>query len=123
MRAGKLRHRIKLEQVAETQSSSGAISESWTTFATLWAEIEPRNGREYFSSQQVVEELTLVIGIRYYPNVVPKMRIFWAGRTFDIRYVLNVGGMDKQMILGCVETFNVAMTAKAFTSEFTSEFA
>ena len=123
MRAGKLRNRIVIQQVTESNSDSGAVQESWATFATVWADIEPTKGREYFQSAQYVEELTLVIGIRYYPNIVPKMRVQWQGRTFDIKSVINVGGMDTRMILGCIERFNVAVTEHAFTNEFTAEFA
>jgi len=123
MRAGKLRNRIYIKRVTETQSASGALQESWSTFKALWAEINPKFGREYFSSQQIVEELSLVIAIRYYPDIVSKMRIEYGSRVFDIRYVLNVDEMDKQMLLGCVETFNVAISEHAFSSEFTTEFA
>ena len=123
MRAGTLRNRIVIQKVTETQSSSGAILESWTTFKTIWAEVEPRNGREIFSGAQMVEELSLVLKIRYSPNVVPKMRIFWRGRVFDILGVINVYGAGKEMMLACRELFNVSISENAFTNEFTAEFA
>ena len=36
---GRMNERIAIESVSETRSASGAISESWSTFATVWAAI------------------------------------------------------------------------------------
>lgn len=123
MRAGKLRHRIVIQQPTESQSTSGAVTNSWGTFKTVWAEVEPRNGREFFNGAQMVEELTLTMRIRYMPDLSPKMRIFWKARAFDILGIVDVLGTDKEMIIACRELFNVGITENAFTTEFTAEFA
>ena len=48
MRGRHLRHKILIEQVTETRDSAGRVIETWSTYATRRAEVEPLNGREYF---------------------------------------------------------------------------
>ena len=36
---GRMNERIVIESVSESRSASGAVTESWSTFATVWATI------------------------------------------------------------------------------------
>ena len=101
--AGKLRHTIIIQSTTQTQSSSGAITDSWGTFATVRASITPLNGREYFESQQVNAEEVTRFTIRYIASITTKMRILWGSRTYDIRSIINVNQVDKLMNLMVVE--------------------
>lgn len=45
MQAGKLRHRVTLQGLVETQDpSTGAISKSWLDVATVWADVRFLSG-------------------------------------------------------------------------------
>ena len=58
MRIGKLRHRITIECVVETQDADGAVIETWSTYETVQASIDPISGREYFAAQSTQADVT-----------------------------------------------------------------
>jgi len=84
MQSGKLRHKISIEKVSETINDAGEVTENWTEFANIWAQIMPLVGREYWSSRQVESKVTGKIRIRYLPGVTPKMRINSNNRIYNI---------------------------------------
>lgn len=53
MNIGKLRHRITLQRQINAQNDYGAVVTTWQGIATVWAEIKPISGREYFEASQV----------------------------------------------------------------------
>jgi len=99
MEAGALRHKVLIEKPAETINSLGEITTSWTTFATVWAEIIPLSGKEYWSSRQVNSEVTGKIRIRYLPGITPKMRVKFGSRIFNIEAVMNYQEKNIESVL------------------------
>lgn len=99
MNAGMLRHRIQIQQATETQDSFGAVTQTWTTIATIWASIEAISGREFFDAAQVNAEITHRIRIRYRPDITTQMRAAEGTRTFDIQAVLDPDGRRRELVL------------------------
>jgi SPP1 family predicted phage head-tail adaptor len=104
VKIGKLRHRITIEQVTETQDIDGSVIETWTTFATAQASIEPVSGREYFAAQSTQAEVTHRIRLRYLSGVTPKMRVNYNSRIFDILSVININERNRELQLMCRES-------------------
>ena len=46
MRIGTLRHRVELQEPVENQDGYGEAERTYTTYATVWASVEPLSGRE-----------------------------------------------------------------------------
>ena len=83
--AGKLTDRIVIEQATETRNSVGEVSLSWSTFATVWADVQALSGREAERYGQIVGFTGHKVTIRQVPGVKPARRIVWqATRTLDI---------------------------------------
>ena len=99
MKAGNLRHYITIEQQTETFNSEGELIITWTTFKSVWAEILPLVGREYWSSKQVNAETTGKLRTRYYPGITPKMRIKFGNRYFEILGVINIEEKGEEMVI------------------------
>lgn len=99
MQIGKLRYKITIENVTETISDIGETVEEWIEFATVWAEITPLRGREYWASKQTTSEITGKIRIRYLTNITSKMRVKFGERIFDIEAVLNTNERKIETIL------------------------
>lgn len=102
--AGRLRHRVVIQQASETQdSTTGAITTSWTTFATVWAAIEPLSARDFIAANAEQSKIKARIVIRAIDGVVPKMRIYHAAKdkTYDIVGVLadKDSGLDYLTLL------------------------
>jgi SPP1 family predicted phage head-tail adaptor len=104
MRSGRLRHQVVIQQVTESQDASGAVVESWAALATVWASIDPIAGNEFFAAKQTMAETTHRIRIRYLSGVVPKMRVLFGSRTFDITEIINFQEKNVELQLMATET-------------------
>lgn len=91
--ASRLKQRITIEQPTESADGAGGTTRSWSTLATVWAELVPlRSGRgESLVNRQLTAEVTHRITIRYRADVTTAMRVSYGGRVFNIRKVTNVG--------------------------------
>jgi len=94
MRAGQLDRRITIEQNTPGHDAAGAPTESWATLATVWAEVRPAAGREFFDAQQIVAEAKVVFRIRYRSDVDHKMRVSYAGNLYDIHGIAELGRQE-----------------------------
>jgi len=103
MRAGELRHRVTIQEAVTAQNSFGEETPSWQDVATVWAAVEPLQGREYFDAQKQVAEVDTRVRVRYRAGIGPTMRVVWGVHTYDIGAVLDVGGRHRELHLMCRE--------------------
>lgn len=103
MRAGKLRDRITLEEPVEEIDALSAPTQTWTDYATVWANVEPSAGREVFIADKVEAEITHRVSMRYFSGVTPKMRISFKDRTLEILSVVDSGERNRNLDLMCRE--------------------
>ena len=92
MQAGKLRHRVTIQQLvagSPQQNAGGEPDTTWTDVATVYASVEPLRGRELFAAQAVNSEVSGQIRMRYRAGISPDMRIVYAGRHYDILALVN----------------------------------
>ena len=83
--AGKLRHRLTLLEVTETQDSeTGEMTETWSTFATLWGSFEPYSTKDYIAASSMQEQTMARAVIRYRSGVTSGMRVSFRGSTYNI---------------------------------------
>lgn len=82
--AGRLRHRVRIEQLEYQRDSHGEViqdpqtgetSQEWTEVATVWAAIEPLSAREFIQSQAIQSQVTARIIIRYRDGMNAAMRL------------------------------------------------
>ena len=91
MRAGDLRHRVKIQYSVESQNAvTGSISVTWTDLATVWAKIEPLSARDFVAAQAEQSKVVARITVRYRDDVTAKMRIYHAAKNayYNIEGVL-----------------------------------
>jgi SPP1 family predicted phage head-tail adaptor len=103
MRAGRLDRQITLEFVTRGQSASKEPTEDWSTIppVTVWAEVRPVSGREYYAAvaAQIVADEMLAITIRHRTDVRPgTARVKYdpgdGEKTYNIRRVAEIGRRD-----------------------------
>lgn len=96
-RAGRLKHRIKIQRQSESQNpETGAIIVTWVDVGTVWAEIAPISAREFTASDTEFSKVTTRITIRYRSDVDAKMRVI---HTVDgVERLYNIEGVlyDKE---------------------------
>lgn len=86
--AGKLRHRVELQERVTTQDpNTGEMIEAWQTDARVWAEFVPLSAREFISAGAEQSEVRARFVIRQ-RQVNASMRIVHRGMAYDILGVL-----------------------------------
>jgi len=109
MRAGKRRHPIVIEKLAEPMQSDdhNVQQETWQEFIQLWAEVSPLRGREYLEAQQIQSAIQFRIRTPFIEGVNSKMRVrglgHLDGRIFRIHSVLNPNERRSELELMCEE--------------------
>lgn len=107
MRAGLLKHRLTLQSPQTTRDAVGEQTLSFTTVATVPAEVAPISGREQFLASQRQASTTHVIRIRYSPQVAnldATWRLMLGTRIFAIDAPpRNIDEADVMLELQCTE--------------------
>lgn len=89
MRAGKLRHRVKLEKPGLTQDPvTGEMVNGWQLVGTVWASVEALSVREYIQSQATQSAISARVTIRYRSDVDATMRLTHRGKIYNIEGAL-----------------------------------
>jgi SPP1 family predicted phage head-tail adaptor len=94
--AGRLRHRVRIEQLENLLDSNGAViqdeetgqvAQEWAEVATVWAAIEPLSAREFIQSQATQSQITARIIIRFRDGLNAAMRLVHVRRDMaDVIY-------------------------------------
>ena len=106
MRSGRLNRRVTIQALSISKDQFNADIESWVDVTTVWAQIEPLRGREYWQAKQVVGEVTGRITIRYQQGIDEKMRIVYGDKTYNILAVINPEERNRTLQLLVKEILN-----------------
>lgn len=102
MRAGRLRHRILIQEPVQIQDpESGEMINGWRDrWDRVPAEFEFVNSRELLAAQAVQSEVTAKITIRYRDGVTASMRGIHRGRVWNFTSPMtdNDSGLDYLVI-------------------------
>jgi SPP1 family predicted phage head-tail adaptor len=99
--AGRLRHRVRIEQLQYLLDSHGDVyqdpntgetRQDWVEVDTVWAAIEPVSGREFIQSQTTQSQITARIVIRYRDGLNAAMRLVHV-RTGRPDVIYNIHGL------------------------------
>jgi len=103
----KLRHRVDIEALTNTQDSNGIKTEEWATVRDsnepdlMAAEVVPLSGREFIAAQAVQAGVTTRITILYRDGVIPSMRVSHDGAKYNIKAVLPDPSLRRHLTLMC----------------------
>lgn len=103
MQAGKLRHRVTIQQATESQDGYGEVTKTWAELVTVWAKVHYLQGREYLQAKTVQASVNVQITMRHYAGITPKMRAVWGSHTFDIEDVVPDDTDARYIVLMCTE--------------------
>lgn len=104
---GRMRSRVTIQALTETASGFGAAdSDAWANVAvtpTVFAEIMPESGSEYYAAQSIRSELTTRLKIRYRSDLTTKHRLILGARTLRIEEIKDPGERHEALLLRCRE--------------------
>lgn len=98
-----MKHRITIQQVTQSSDGQGGFSEEWTSFADVWASIEPVKAYEKFQASQLQAPISHKIIIRYLSGLTAKHRILWGLRVMNIKEVINIDENNAFMRITALE--------------------
>ena len=88
-RAGRLRHRVSLQEYVElVDPNTGARDNEWREIAKIWASIEPLSARDFIQSSALQSQVMARVTIRYREGVTASMRIVHRDKIYNITGVL-----------------------------------
>lgn len=99
MQAGKLRHRLIIEQQTKSKNSFNEWVVTWTTFATVWAEIQPDLGNTTYAAKQLNADAQGKIKIRYITGVQPTMRGRISSTIYNFLSIINVNVRNNELLI------------------------
>jgi SPP1 family predicted phage head-tail adaptor len=102
MQAGKLSERVTLQSKQVARNGIGEEVVTWADIATVWAQVEPLRGREFFAASQMQTSVDVRMRIRYGVNVGPEDRALWRGQPHDIVSVIEPNAERTMLELMCV---------------------
>lgn len=103
MDIGRLKHKITFQQLGQDKNEYGETIEEWVDIKTVWAEIKPVSGNQFFAAKQINSEISHNVYIRYRHDLKPSMRIKYKERIFEILYLMNVNEENRLMQIYCKE--------------------
>lgn len=107
MKAGMLKHLITFQKMGNAKNDFGEIEQGqYEDFKSVWASINPVNGKESFLANANYSTITHKIKIRYLPDLDASMQIVFKGRIFSIKYFTNFGELNKEIEILCEEKIN-----------------
>jgi SPP1 family predicted phage head-tail adaptor len=103
MNIGRMRHKVTIQRPAQIPDNGGGYQDGWAAVATVWAEVTPLRGREFFQAQQTQTEITHKVRIRY-RNVTNDSRLIFDKRVLNIKGTpINVNERNEVLEIHCVE--------------------
>ena len=75
VQAGRLRHRVTIQNFVTQTLPSGQETENWADGATVWAEVKGVSGRELLTAGAELAESTIRVWMRYRRDVTAASRL------------------------------------------------
>lgn len=102
--AGRLRHRIRIQEKATTLDDLGEPVNSWADVAAVWSDKMALRQREFVAAGGEQQEVTVVYRIRWRPDINVQMRVIDGGTALNIRQAIDETGARRTLTLRCTET-------------------
>lgn len=105
MQSGRLRFRFALEAPIADRDAIGGVTVTWQTQATVWGDLVPLRGREWFEAKQIESRLTHRLTLRYTAALDPSWRLreVASGRVFHPESVIDVDTRHRMLTVQAIE--------------------
>ncbi len=95
MRPGLLNSRVVVQQQSTTQDALGQPAQTWSTFATVWANVRHTSGVESIKADALTPVVRASIRVRYRGDLTAAMRVVHGSTTYNVVAVMpDIGGKE-----------------------------
>lgn len=92
-----LRNRVTIQSLTTTASGGGTFEETWSTVATVWANVQGQAKEETrFDKIQQIDEYTIRMRKR---DITNANRLIYKGQELEIKSVLDETQQSKMMTI------------------------
>jgi SPP1 family predicted phage head-tail adaptor len=89
---GRYDQEIVIQSYTETKSANGGVVRSYSTYASVWAQVLPKGGNEAQEAKEKTARRICDFNVRKDGLTLNEtMRIVWDGETFDITTIDRAG--------------------------------
>lgn len=103
MRAGQLRHPVRIEYPIQTRDTGGGLTTSWTLLDVVRAEITSEDSGEAVEADSPSSKVRHLVRTRYRTGITSDMRAVFRDRSFRILSIVDPDQRKRELILTCVE--------------------
>lgn len=89
MAAGKLRHRVTLQTLAQVEAGGSGLTQTYTDVATVWAGITTQRGQAKLDGEPLETVATHLFRIRHRSDVSRATFLSFDDRRFNVLEVRN----------------------------------
>jgi SPP1 family predicted phage head-tail adaptor len=101
MNIGSLNRQVTIQSPPTAEDALGQPTGSWTTVATVWANVRALNGLETIKGGAETSVAKASIRIRYRTDVTSAMRVVHGSTTYEIKAVLPDVAGKRHVDLAC----------------------
>lgn len=95
-----LNRKVELQSFTSVQDpDSGYMVDTWATYATVMAKIEPLVGREFFAAAALQAENTHKFTMRFRDDLLPHHRLLFNGKAWNIQSVINIRSANRELLV------------------------
>lgn len=109
MNIGRLSKRIQIFRYVDGEDSMGQSTQKLSPVATVWADISPIRGSEFYELKKIQSRVTHKCFIRYreeYADINSNWYLRVDDKPFDIDSVVDVDYEHKMLEIRCYERIN-----------------
>lgn len=100
--AGQLDRRITIQTFSETTDSFGQEVKSFSTLASVWANVVEKVGREGEDGEMIAATKKVEFVIRYRTDVDEEMRIIYNNNTYKIQAIQSADARKAFLKIVCL---------------------
>lgn len=97
--SGKLDQRVDIQTQSITQNAYGEAVISYSTLATVWAEVMPATGREVLVSSAIYASAELKVRIRYRADFDEKARLLIDSVAYDVIHIADYKRLGERVLM------------------------
>lgn len=92
--------KIVIQSVEESRSTAGGVVDSWSTFSTVWADVEQLSGNESYSADMIVynDVKKFTIYYNHGQDITAKMQIIYRDDTYKITSISHIKRLETVLI-------------------------
>ncbi|MCO5131209.1 MAG: phage head closure protein [Xanthobacteraceae bacterium] len=102
MRAGKLDQQIVVQRFTNTVDDYGTPIETWTTLATVRAQIIQQSTEEFIRGYGASDDAIVIFRVRWIPDISTADRVVFDGDNYNIKELKPIGrakGVDIRAVM------------------------